>query len=415
MTSDVGQFNRRTRGQSTLGRAEVVAGGTEGNNVPDDFSIPSVGIRDVDKALFDAFDTSFNLQVSTRNQTKQVPVVFAGGERYALTKSGRPIRDRSGAVKTPIVAIHRTGMTLGADPGMAFGTDTGDIVVYRRLAAEDRNYQQLVNRFGVENQDNVASDANVQQLSAPRSIAQPGKVGSRRVVGGLPLQSALDNPLTDNIVEVITMPTPNFITLRYTATFWTSFQGEMNQLVERVMACYDIGGMWNNSVKIQTDKGYWFVAYFDQDWTMDDNFTDYTTQKRLIKSSVSINVPAWTFAAAGPGDPSPARRFLSAPQFDFDVCEVGGVVESLATQMPMLGPEDPAFMLRDVEAVPVDGRVPDVDLRDSIASREYIANPFATSQVDGRTRYARVVCRTAKGERVGRVTDAVELQHITKP
>lgn len=42
----------------TLGRAERILPGTEGQNVPDDFSIPQAGIEDVDKALFNFFAKS---------------------------------------------------------------------------------------------------------------------------------------------------------------------------------------------------------------------------------------------------------------------------------------------------------------------------------------------------------------------
>jgi hypothetical protein len=388
--------NRREVRPEQLGRAERFFGGYEGNNVPDDFALPAASIADVDRALFDFFNVSANLQVSNRGGTKQVPVVFAGAERYAMTKSDRPIRDRNtGGIITPIVAIHRTNVMQGSEPGMAFGTDTGDIVIRRRLSSDDRDHQKLINRFNLRNQSNVATSTS-----------------SRRDLGGHELSDALDNPIDDNIYEIITIPTPNFITLKYRVTFWTSFVVEMNQIIERVLNIFEVGTKY--TARIETNKGYWYVAYFDEDWSMDDNFTDYTTQKRLIKSTMTISVPAWTLVADGPGDPSPLRRFVSAPSFDFDVCDTDAVVESMAVQMPMLGPEDPAFVRRDVVDVPIDGRITDVGGAEPIA-REYIFNPFATSQAGGTPRFSRVVCRTSKGEKVGRVTDARLLTRITRP
>lgn len=397
----------------TLGRAERILPGTEGQNVPDDFSIPQAGIEDVDKALFNFFAKSLNLQVSYRNLTKMVPVVFAGSDRYAMTRSGRPIRDQSGAVVTPIIAIHRDVITQGMDPTMAFGVDTGDVVIRTRLAAEDRDYQRVVNRFGLKNQDDVASDANLQDLVPPQSIAKQGTVAARRRTGRHTLQQALEDPLNDNIYEIITVPTPNFMTLRYTVTFWTSYVVEMNQLIERVLAGHDVGSMYN--ARIESDKGYWYVAYFEDDWTMDDNFRDYTTQKKMVKSVLKVKVPAYTLASDGPGEPLPLRRFLSAPSFDFEVCDFDGTVESLVVQMPMLGPEDPAFMLSDVKEVPIDGRTPAAGERTAVATREFIMNPFATTQASAGPRYSRVVCRTQKGERVGRITDAILLDRLSKP
>lgn len=409
-------YNRRETDPTQLGRAEVIPQGFEGENVPDDFSIPSANIEDVDKALFNFFDKSLNLQVSFRGKTRMVPIVFAGSERYSMTQSGRPIRDKSGAIITPIIAVHRTGIVQGTTPSLAFGTDTGTIVIKRKLAASDREYQKLINRFDIRNQQNVASSNNVQDILPPVSSAVVGSIGTRRRTGGTSLQSALDNPLGDNIYEIITIPTPNFMTIKYSVTFWTSYIYEMNQIIERFISGHDIGSsgaVYN--VRIESDKGYWYVAFFDEDISMEDNFTDFTSQQKMIKATVNVSVPAYTMGSKNPGDPLPLRKFLSAPSIDFDVSKTDAIVENMLVQMPMLGPEDPAFIRRDVENVPIDGRVPDIGGNDSLASQEFIFNPFATSQAQANPRFSRVVYRTSKGERVGRTTDAFILQRITKP
>ncbi len=408
-TVDSRPFNRREVPPTLLGRAEVITQGYEGQNVPEDFSIPSANIEDVDIALFNFFNVSLNMQVNYRNRTRNVPVVFSGGERYAMTKSDRPIRDKSGAIITPIIAIHRTNIVQGSDPALAFGTDTGDLVIRRRLDPSDREYQQVVNRFNLQNQDNVAGLRNsLENSTSPR-------VSSRRRRGGTSLQTALTNPLDDNIYEIIAVPTPNFITLKYTVTFWSSYVVEMNQMIERFIAGQDIGSTGAvNAARIESNKGYWYVAFFDEDIAMDNNFTDYTTQQKMVKSTINIRVPAYTFATMGPGDPSPFRKFISAPTLEFDVCELDATVERMNVQMPMLGPEDVAFVRSDVERVPIDGRMPDVG-DEGLATRDYIFNPFATSQAQNNPRFSRIVYRTSKGEKVGRTTDAIILERITRP
>jgi hypothetical protein len=394
MVSSFESARRRRSGQPPLGRAERIFTATEGNNVPVDFDMPPSGIKDVDKALFNLFDVVLNLQVSTRNETKRVPVVFAGGERFALTKSGRPIRDKSGAVIAPIISIHRSGVKLGAEPQLAFGTDTGDIAIKRRLDASDRSYQQLVNRHGIRNQDNVTSQRNV--------LSPLGRVASRRPRGETELGPNLTNEIGDNIFEVITIPTPTFMTLQYDITLWTSYIGEMNQLLETVCAC--------SEVRIDTDRGYWYVMYLDTDVTTDDSFADYTTNKRYVRSKFSAHVPTYVLATRNPGDPSPFRSFLSAPQFDFTVVDGAVNAESLAVQMPMLDPSDKAFTLSAVDDVQVDGRVNTSGDRYPSYVRSYVQNPFASSQVHGNPRYSRVIYRSRKGERVGRIADAEELE-----
>ena len=61
--------------------------GYEGTNVPEDFSIPSCGIEDVDRAIFDLFDKKLKLEVQINEKTTKVPVVFAAGERFNKKKT----------------------------------------------------------------------------------------------------------------------------------------------------------------------------------------------------------------------------------------------------------------------------------------------------------------------------------------
>ena len=367
--------NRRDT-HATLGRLESIPTGTAGANVPTDFNIPSLGIRDIDKALFDYFNVKLALQVSVRNQTRVVGVVFAGGDRYAMTKGDRPIRDKSGAIITPIISIRRTSVVMGATPSLAIGVDTGDIVIRRRLDQSDAEYQRLRNRFDIRNQTNIA---------VADGAGSSGRLQTRRPIGGSRLASALTREPDDNIYEVITVPMPNPVTLKYAVTFWTELQGEMNQLIDRFIAAADPGTMITN-IRLDSDKGYWFVGYVNNDISMDDNFTDYTTKKKLVRTNMTIDVPAYTLAPTGPGDPSPIRRFTSAVDFKFDVGETRAQLESTAVQAPMVGPESSKFLLNDVDAVPVDGRIPGSEQGDVV------------TLVEGRHVPVRFI--TKKGERV---------------
>ena len=89
--------------------------------VPDDFSFPSAGIEDIDRALFDLFDKRIPMQISIESQFTKVPVVFSTGERFALTRRRRPIRDRNNALILPIMAIHRMGIDHSPSQG-GYGT-----------------------------------------------------------------------------------------------------------------------------------------------------------------------------------------------------------------------------------------------------------------------------------------------------
>ena len=85
----------------------------DGENIPDDFSIPPCGIEDMDKALFNLFNDRIHFTIEVDNKPKKVPVVFATGERFALTKRPLPIRDRNNALILPIVSIRRKNISYG--------------------------------------------------------------------------------------------------------------------------------------------------------------------------------------------------------------------------------------------------------------------------------------------------------------
>ena len=252
-------------------------------------------------------------------------------------------------------------------------------------------YQRIVNNYDIENQDNIASS----------QVPTDGKsIASRRIDKKITLDGSLYSPLTKNIVETIVVPTPDFFTLNYDVTIWTNYVTELNTIIERIMRGYD-----------ESPKGYWYVAYFGDSWSMGDNFDDYTSQHRLVKASISVKVPGWTFAGRGPGELSPFRSYVSAPNIEFDVCESDFIVESVVGRLPLMGVPNDASIVSEVYDVGPDGRI-EVNRKGSgIVTRVKMYNPFASDDVP---RFASVKCVSKKGERVGRIGDAVRLTKLTK-
>ena len=78
--------------------------GYEGNNIPDDLTVPSCTIEDVDRALFNLFNDDLPLIYQQKNETKKIPVIFATGERFAVLRRKRPLRDNQGALILPLIS-----------------------------------------------------------------------------------------------------------------------------------------------------------------------------------------------------------------------------------------------------------------------------------------------------------------------
>ena len=78
-----------------------IAGGYEGTDTGD-IVIPSCTIEDVDRAVFNLFEKQMPLQYKHRKKTKRIPVIFATGERFAVLRRKRPLKDKNNALILPM-------------------------------------------------------------------------------------------------------------------------------------------------------------------------------------------------------------------------------------------------------------------------------------------------------------------------
>lgn len=335
----VSEYNNRddVSGQSRLPT------GYEGNNIPDDFFIPACTIEDVDKAVFKLFDSDLQLTVTQRGEQKTIPVIFATGERFALVKRLKPVRDSEGAIILPLISIRRSGMTQSKSQ-TGRGQDTGDMVIKKRLDSSDRRYQTIVNNLNLVNQKNVVSDKRIIDNEDPKRNVDPGFVGSRDYTSG-PVQADLFPRIGSNIFEIITIPFPKFYGMTYEVTFWTQYTTHMNSLLEQTILSYQAPG---NNFKITTDKGYWFVAYVDDEFADGTNFDDFTDQERIVRYTFTLSVDAYLVANQPDGKVSPFRRFVSAPSVSFEMAGASAQIRAGTEATSELGNHSTdAFMLED--------------------------------------------------------------------
>jgi hypothetical protein len=278
-----------------------VPSGYSEKDIPDDFKVPSCTIEDVDYALFSLFDKELNLSVkdSTTGKHKKLPVIFSSGERWALVKNNKLLRDRSGAIILPIITIQRSSISQTNDDitGRGINQNVGQLVIYKKLSKEDSTYQNILNKQNIPNQFLSDNERNI-KLTLDENL--------------------LTKNLNNNIYEVITIPTPQFYTIKYTVTVWTQYLQQLNNIIEQLISAYLPVGM--RTYKIQTKKGYWFLAKVDENFKDETNFTDMSDNERIVKSSFEITVPAYFIPGNDiPGIENPVRRFISAPKISFTV------------------------------------------------------------------------------------------------
>lgn len=291
-----------------------VRSGYENPDVPSDISIPSCVIEDVDRGMMALFDDTISFRVSARDETMSaVPVIFATGERFAMLNRNKPIRDKEGKLILPLISIRRSGIMQGPEDiaGRGINQHTGDMLIKRRLGVDDRLYQRIVNKLGITNQPGLANFGG-----------EPDPTGTEEPTG-----AALQDPdigagaimkpvLGNNVFELLSIPEPQFYTAKYEVTFWTQYTVQMNEMLEQLMLAQLPQG---KAFRLNTEKGYWFVLYLDDDKSSGDNFEDFTEKERMVKYSFSCHVPAYLIAGDQPGLPVPVRRTFSAPRIRFDV------------------------------------------------------------------------------------------------
>ncbi len=291
---------------------EQLPNGYAGSDQPSDYFIPPCGIEDVDVALFNLFDTEIGF-VTTRlvngangpvNVSKPI-VFFATGERFAIVKRLRPVRDRNGALMLPAISIRRTAINQSQTDmnNRGMNQTTGELTIKRRLDPKDRNYQNFINKSLLKNADLPTTERVTGETATDTSVRQ----------GML-----LDPKFGNNVFEIITIPQPQFYSATYEVVFWTSFTQHMSYLIETMLSSQLPQG---KMFKLTTDKGYWFVGYVDDSIQSQENFDDFTEKERIVRYSFTMRVDAFLLAPNGPGNPVPFRRYLSATQVSFEVVD----------------------------------------------------------------------------------------------
>jgi len=293
----------------------------DGDNTPKDFDFPSLTIEDIDRALFDLFEKTLKLEVTSNGESKSVPVIFATGERFALTRRKVPIRDKNNTNILPLISIVRNNLDIGPSQGgkgtaIAFRAQPNYTIKYR-LGEKDRSFQNLINKQNIKNQDNVSNDKSFIDVTGMKGL-NPGHVGSRREKTNLKFSKnasiSLNPNINTNIYEIIQIPYPYFITATYNVTFWAQYMQQANQMIEYFISQIQVPG---GEFAIKTSDGYELVAFVGDGINFTNNFDAMTEQERIIKYSFDMTIPGYLMNLKSPGLPNQLRSFHSAPMIDF--------------------------------------------------------------------------------------------------
>ena len=200
----------------------------------DDTSKPfSIGIKDIDEAVFYYFQNVIKPFVYQNGERRSVPIIYAAPERWKSFQRDGYYRDKKGAIMLPIIVIKRDSLTK-------------DRSVYNKLDANSPNlYQSWQKKYY---SGNFYSNFNV-----------------------------LNNRIPVKSYEAIAVP--DFITLEYSCLIQTYYMEQLNNIIE---ACeYASDAYWGNPERFK------FRAFIDS-FTTQTNLT--AGKDRLVIGNFNIRL-----------------------------------------------------------------------------------------------------------------------------
>jgi hypothetical protein len=228
-------------------------------------SVQNITIESIDEAIHGWFDRTVDARVEFPNgELKKVPVVFSTGERWAVSRQRKGLRDANGVLILPLISVRRTAIEP-AQNMQAMGTETPTLQVAKRISPKTNTLQNL-----------DASRSPSQRLS-------PGPV----------------------VYEVTSIPFPDRSIMTFEVVVQTQYILQMNAILEKVFHELDIQksfvapldnhhrhpqiGIPFEERPPMTDP--YVVGFFDTTLSDSGNFEEFTDQERIIKYTTSIRVP----------------------------------------------------------------------------------------------------------------------------
>lgn len=367
------------------GQWQLPNGYTPNDEQPSEYHVPPCGIETIDKAIFKLFDnempfSSLNTAgpqgANAALNIKKPTVIFATGERFAIVKKLRPVRDRNGALMLPAISIRRTSINQTYDDMSSRGMNAGagTVKIKRKLSSEDRRYQNIINKIGLKN---MSSLTETRRQTGQEANDIPTKQGL-----------LLDPKIGDNIYEILTIPQPQYVTLSYEIVFWTGYTEQMNYMIESLLSAQLPTG---KNFKLVADTGYWFVASMDDGFQSTGNIEDFTEEERVLRYSFNMTVPAFILIGPAPGLPVPVKSYITATQFSFEMKEDASNIMTERQAASLERDTDDKYVLSDLEAQ--ESSQPKPTQEDAYLYKKIFKDPYTGKE---RVRFVKIKSRRSK-------------------
>jgi|TARA_R100000742_G_C4278322_1_gene100989 hypothetical protein len=193
----------------------------------------SIGIKDIDEAVFYYFENVIKPFVYQNGQRREVPIIYGAPERWKSYQRDGYYRDKKGSIMLPIIVVKRDVITK-------------DRSVYNKLDANDPNLY-----------------ASFQRPYNPKNFySNFAAINNRKPVK-----------------QMYAVVVPDFVTIEYSCLIQTYYMEQLNKIIE---ACeYASDAYWGDPERFK------FRAFIDSFTTA----TELTTGRdRLVKGNFGIRL-----------------------------------------------------------------------------------------------------------------------------
>ncbi len=218
----------------------------------------SVGIKDIDEAVFYYFQNVIKPFVYQNGERREVPVIYGSPERWKSFQKDNYYRDKNGAIMLPIIVLKRNSITK-------------DRTVYNKL---DANSPNLYGSF--------------QRSYNPKNFYSNF--------------AAINNKVPSQ--QFYAVAVPDFVNLEYSCLIQTYYMEQLNKIIE---SCeYASDAYWGNPERFK------FRAFIDSFSTE----TSLTNGKdRLVKGTFNIRLRGYIIPDTVQKDLNSISKYNSKSKF----------------------------------------------------------------------------------------------------
>ena len=228
----------------------------------DDVKNPEVTLLDIDSAINFYSNNVIKPSVEDNGENVKVPLMYASPERWKSIQRDGFMRDKKDQIITPVIVYKRTSV------------EKDESLPQDKLDANNPNlFYTFEKKFSQQNKyDNFAVQ-----------------------IGSFPTR------------EYYNVTMPDYVTLTYDFTIWTSYIEQMNKIIERIV--YSDGAYWGDPDKMRFRSSV-------------DSITDATEvgdAERLVRSTFSVTLRGYLLPKANFDHRSTTQKYLSPKRVTFGV------------------------------------------------------------------------------------------------